>query len=49
MSEVILAWFSDLVTYYISKGLVIVETELGGVDNIPITKKKINAAHLHEE
>ena len=47
---VILACWSALARYYISKGFVIVETEVGGVDNITITmKEQIHAAHLHQE
>ena len=39
ISTVILKFPNALVTYYISKGFVIVEIEMGGVDNIPITVK----------
>ena len=31
---------SDLVPYSHSKGSFVVETEVGGVDNIPVTVKK---------
>ena len=41
---------NELVLYYISKGFIIFETEVGGFDNIPIiAKEKINATHLHQE
>ena len=47
---VILSCLSDLFTYYLSKGFVIVETEEGGLDNISISlKKKVNAVNLHNE
>ena len=50
LSTVILACCNALVPYHISKGFVIVETEVGGVDNIPIImKKQNNATHLREE
>ena len=48
ISTIILTCCNALVPYYISKGFIIVETEVGGVDNIPKTVGKINSAHLHE-
>ena len=39
ISTYILTCYNSLVTYYISKGFVIIETEVGGVDNIPIIVK----------
>ena len=38
-STVILKCHNCLVPYYPSKGFVVVETEVGGVDNIPINVK----------
>ena len=49
ISTVILTCNNALVTYYPSKGVVMVETEVGGPDNIPIIAKKSSATHLHEE
>ena len=50
ISTVILSCRNSLVPYYFSKVFVIVETELGGVENIPIiVKNQTNATHLHEE
>ena len=49
-STVILKCHNYLVSYYSSKGFVIVETEVGGVDNIPINvKKQINPSHLNQD
>ena len=39
---VILEFLNSLVTYDLSKGFNIVETEVGGVDNIPTTVRKIH-------
>ena len=47
VSTVILTCHNYLVMYYLSKGFVVVETEVGGVDNIPMFVKN-NATHLHE-
>ena len=49
ISTFILTCRNALFPYYLSKGFFITETEVGGVDNIPIIVKKINATHLHEE
>ena len=47
---VILTCRSALVPYYFSKGFVIFETEVGGVDNILTTEKlQIRADDLHQE
>ena len=41
---------SDLVTYYLSNGIVIAETKDYGLDNIPIrVQNKINAVGLHSK
>ena len=40
ISTVILKYCNELFPYYLSKWFVIVETELGSVDNIPIIVKK---------
>ena len=40
ISTVIFTCRSALVPYYLSKVFVVVETEVGGVDNIPTTVKK---------
>ena len=48
--KVILKFRSDLVTYYISKGFVIVETEEGVIDNTPTNVNiKIHDDSLHPE
>ena len=39
ISTVILTYHNALVPYYLSKGFFVVETEVGGVDNIPIIVK----------
>ena len=39
ISNFILICINALVPYYPSKGFVVVETEVGGFDNIPITVK----------
>ena len=47
---VILTWHNALVPYYLSKVFVIVEIEVVGVDNIPISvKEQISAADLRKE
>ena len=40
---------SDLVPYSHSKGSFVVETEVGGVDNIPVTVKKKYADNFLQE
>ena len=50
ISKVILTCHSDLVTYYLSNGIVIAETKDYGLDNIPIrVQNKINAVGLHSK
>ena len=46
---IILTFRNTLFPNYLSKGNFIFEIEVGGVDNIPIIAKKINATHLHGE
>ena len=49
ISKAILTCRSALVSYYIFKVFFVVETEVGGVDNIPTrVKDQINAADLHQ-
>ena len=48
ISTVILSCLIDLVPYYLSEGIYIVETEEGGLDNIPIImKNQTNAVNLN--
>ena len=49
ISTVILTCHNALVPYYFPKGSYIVETEVGGVDIIPIIVKKNNTTNFHEE
>ena len=47
---VILTCRSALVPYYLSKGFVIVETEVVGVDNIPMSvNNQINSSDLNQD
>ena len=47
LSTIILKCRNSLVPYYLSKGFVIFETEVSGVDNVNIIVKKINDTNLH--
>ena len=48
ISTVILTWRNYLFSYYLSKGFVIIETEVSGFDNIPTTVKKSALVILHQ-
>ena len=47
VSTVILTCHNYLVMYYLSKGFVVVETEVGGVDNIPMFVKTMLLIYMN--
>ena len=50
ISKIIFTYCSTLVTNYLYKGFIVVETEEGGLDHIPMSMKMKNCAdNLHQE